>query len=315
MVDKAECAQCDAVFHPSCLSRHSKRCNQRGSELSESEVGNGTITEEVQFLKMEITFLRRLLLEQEEKNKILIENNQLLREKIEFENPVVGKEPKKNNKRFNGDQQNPPKQYKEAIITEPLNSSISATKPLVLLDHASGAGHVDGTRLSYADTLAQKQMHKMQEIVNLNVDTNHGITIPIKTTSQTSNGITSSANKDNVWSIQRRRQVRKKEQIIIGNKDVINNEVGLKVAPKKAFLYVSRLQPGTAEQDVTNFLKPKFPEAECKALESKFPQHYTSFKVTIDLMNLERAMCSAIWPCGTYVTRFFHRPAKKTTPT
>ena len=85
----------------------------------------------------------------------------------------------------------------------------------------------------------------------------------------------------------------------------------MKSAPKKAFLYVSRLQSTTEASDVISYLKPTFPEVECEKLISKFPQHYASFKVAIDLVNLDEAMKSSTWPYGSFVTRFFHRTSKE----
>ena len=102
---------------------------------------------------------------------------------------------------------------------------------------------------------------------------------------------------------------------VIGSNNSTQNNVTLKTVPKKAFLYVSRLHPDTTCQNLMNFLKPKFPEIQCASLESKYPDNYSSFKVTINLENNKVAMDSATWPDGAYVSRFFHRRAPLKTDT
>ena len=92
---------------------------------------------------------------------------------------------------------------------------------------------------------------------------------------------------------------------IVGNRPTTDGT--LRSAPKKAFLHVSRLHPDTTAEHLEEFLKQTFPEVTIEATTSKFPQYYTSFKVTIDLPHLETALNDNIWPYGTYVTRFFHR--------
>lgn len=90
----------------------------------------------------------------------------------------------------------------------------------------------------------------------------------------------------------------------------------LKSVPKKAFLHVSRMVPGTKAEDLAAFLKPKAPEVECEVLQSKYPDKYTSFKVTVDLHSLEKLKNAEDWPDGTRVSRFFHKrpPREKLNP-
>lgn len=88
------------------------------------------------------------------------------------------------------------------------------------------------------------------------------------------------------------------------------SEVTIKAAPRKAFLYVSRLSPTTKQEELTSMVTKYFPEADLEQLDSKYPQYYSSFKVMINLANVEQAMNPEIWPEGCYVTRFFH-PRRK----
>ena len=89
--------------------------------------------------------------------------------------------------------------------------------------------------------------------------------------------------------------------------------MNIEVAPKKAFIYVSRLKPGTKKQILSAYIKSHFPEAEVEELSSKFPEHYSSFKITVNLMNFEAATNTDLWPSGAYVSRFFHPRHQKNT--
>lgn len=84
-------------------------------------------------------------------------------------------------------------------------------------------------------------------------------------------------------------------------------------APKLAFLHVYKLHPETTEHQLTEYLKAMFSEVECEKLNSKFPQYYSPFKVSIQQNNLTRAMDPAVWPAGTHVNKFYHGKKLRTT--
>lgn len=95
-----------------------------------------------------------------------------------------------------------------------------------------------------------------------------------------------------------------KRLIVNGNNSQV---MGLKTVPKKTFLFISRLDPTTTVDMMNKFVKLSFPEAHCELLNSKFPNLYSSFKVTINLNNLDRALDATEWPQGALVTRFFQK--------
>lgn len=104
---------------------------------------------------------------------------------------------------------------------------------------------------------------------------------------------------------QRNKRILNKNKSLIGQKNI--NDGKLVIAPKKAFLHVSRFSPETTIDDITNYLQGDFPEVKCGKLSSKYPYHYSSFKIMIDLVNLEKAKDPSIWPRGIYVSRFFQK--------
>lgn len=88
----------------------------------------------------------------------------------------------------------------------------------------------------------------------------------------------------------------------------------LSAVPRKAFLFVKRLSPGTEACDVVSLLRPVLPEVTCEVVSTAYSGPYRPFKVTIDLVNLEKALKADIWPAGALVTRFFHQRRRPPQP-
>lgn len=81
----------------------------------------------------------------------------------------------------------------------------------------------------------------------------------------------------------------------------------IKAIPKTISLFVSRINTQTTSSEFTNMVKQNFTEAVCTELNSKHPECYRSYKVSINEENLERAKSCDLWPKDAYVSMFFHR--------
>lgn len=92
----------------------------------------------------------------------------------------------------------------------------------------------------------------------------------------------------------------------------IDENCPVRVAPKKAFLHVYRLHPEMTIEEVKKFLQANFPEVEVEKLNSLHPKLYSSFKVTIDERNFDKAWNPNVWPAGAWINRFFHSKRKIT---
>lgn len=135
---------------------------------------------------------------------------------------------------------------------------------------------------------------------------------------QAPDSITSKTNEkvdkkeDNTWiHVSRKKPTKAKKQnpIIIGNKLGADNS-NIKAAPRKAYLYVTRLSNTTTQEALTTFLQKDVPEVACEELPNKYPSHFKRFKVTVHLENLKKILHPDVWPSGVEVTRFFH-PRRK----
>ncbi|KAG5873510.1 hypothetical protein JTB14_029186 [Gonioctena quinquepunctata] len=173
-----------------------------------------------------------------------------------------------------------------------------------------------------AQTTDKPNYQGRSQTVNKQIKENECTNLPRQITSKhVSEGITlamkgTQENKDNpvllsneTWETQARKSRNKgrvKNKPIVGNK----TKCSLKAATQKMFLHVYKLDVSMKPQDVSDFLKPSFPEVDVEQLLSRYPQFYSSFKVTINEINYEKAMDSSVWPDGALVNRFLHRRTK-----
>lgn len=102
------------------------------------------------------------------------------------------------------------------------------------------------------------------------------------------------------------RKHRRPNKPIVGTNDNRVDQI-IKPADTKAFLHVYKLHPSTTTQNMIDFLKPIFPDVEVSKLDSRYPDYYSSFKVTVKETMLTAATSPTLWPKGTCVNRFFHR--------
>lgn len=152
--------------------------------------------------------------------------------------------------------------------------------------------------------LRNKNQHNMDEVSNDKVDAPN---LNTKATN-TEQGADKSKSK---WEIVNHKKEKRKERsiILIGDGSEVNKN--LKAVPRVKFIHVSKLHPNTEVKDVIEFLIPLFPEVQCEKLISKFPQYYSSFKVTINEVNFEKAMEPSVWPTGTTIRQFFRGKSKE----
>lgn len=113
-------------------------------------------------------------------------------------------------------------------------------------------------------------------------------------------------SKQELWTtvVKRNNNNYKSKQIIVGDQ-CSSKDSRIKTVPKKAYLFVSRLDPDTTVEMLSKYIKENFAEAICEPLKSRYPETYASFKITINMDNLSKAMDASVWPMGALVTRYF----------
>ena len=122
-------------------------------------------------------------------------------------------------------------------------------------------------------------------------------------------------NESAEWRTQGRRKQKSKNNKtkLIGTS---NADIGIKAAPKYAYIHVFRLAIGTTSDAVKLHLnKYGINDCEVDKLEPKFPKKYTSFKITLPFSLLENINSPDIWPSDAIIQRFLFLRSKKAAAT
>lgn len=81
----------------------------------------------------------------------------------------------------------------------------------------------------------------------------------------------------------------------------------IKGVPRMGYVHVSKLDPETTADSVSRYLDQIVPNCKCEMLDSRFPEIYSSFKVSVPLDDVDKIMNPSVWPTGVRLNRFFHR--------
>lgn len=162
-----------------------------------------------------------------------------------------------------------------------------------------------------SDKASDKNVVDTQNGLGFNIESiNNSIQTTISGEESQQAVLTEGSSETRAWTevvkknITKRIHPSKPKQIVVGGNSSSNNNM-LKTVPKKTYLFVSRLDPSTTVNMLEDYVKVNFPEVKCEPLKAKYPEHYSSFKITINEENLEKAMDSKQWPQGALVMRYF----------
>nr|CAI5820101.1 unnamed protein product [Callosobruchus analis] len=109
------------------------------------------------------------------------------------------------------------------------------------------------------------------------------------------------------WHLVEGRRRRNRRSLLVGNGP---DDCVVKGVEKRVALHVSRIHPSTALTDMESMVKAKFPEATVESIQSKHPDIYSSFKVTLLHSNFKSALDVSIWPKNTCINRFLQSRKK-----
>lgn len=77
--------------------------------------------------------------------------------------------------------------------------------------------------------------------------------------------------------------------------------------PKRKAVFLSRLDPTISAKDITDFLSPmNLDFLQCYKLITKY-NTYSSFHIEVYENDLEKVLCSSVWPEGCLVSQFYGR--------
>lgn len=107
-------------------------------------------------------------------------------------------------------------------------------------------------------------------------------------------------------------QSRKRSTVVMGTRSNSNSgsqDTLLKSAPKLSFVHLYRLDPDTSELKVAEYVSNVLGinVIGCERLNSRRPEAYSSFKLTVDQMDEPQLLDPVNWPRGVCLRKFFTR--------
>lgn len=299
-----KCSICGASYHFSCGNRVKICCDKELAVKPLIENPQVSITEEM-YLKEENALLRQLVSDKQtiidDKESIIV----LLQEKIfHLTEKLERKSCNSNDINIEIAKDEKKRHRKNIEKTDNLQGhNISEDNEQLVIQ--------DGTQESYS-VVAKSGRNKIGEnykenseeileaadkITSSNKITNEQGTATINVRQRSSLSIVNQENNEGFTAVKRK----PRRTLTVGT----NKNSDIKATPKNVSLHVYRLAPDTTVEDLTNVLKINFPEAICEKLNSRFPDIYSSFKVTINDYNFKKATDSSLWPNGACISHFF----------
>lgn len=110
-----------------------------------------------------------------------------------------------------------------------------------------------------------------------------------------------------MWTRKTSKKERKKSKKL--DKSILGSGKGAKIsieaAPKFKYIHVCNLHPSLGEEILTQHLVANgFSEVNCKKLDSRRPDEYSSFKVGVPSGEFEALKHPDIWPEGSRINNF-----------
>lgn len=182
-------------------------------------------------------------------------------------------------------------------VTDVASSTVIADKPEMDVNRIRNENVQKHLLIKSNDKLSPTTAYSLKNHITLN-QAKTAIT-------EAQNTINRKNNKSEPNRLKDSRVNNDKQTKIVGTKN--NSECPLKVATNKVHLHVNKLEPKTTEEDMINYLVEVFPEVTVEKLKSKHSHYHSSFKVTINECNHQRAITPDVWPEGAEVRNFTYR--------
>ncbi|KAK9884544.1 hypothetical protein WA026_007386 [Henosepilachna vigintioctopunctata] len=245
---------------------------------------------ENQFLIMKIKYLEELLLESQSKNKILIQNNELLLEKIQG----YDKKTQIDNNRGVSERDNILRVRRDKNSVSSRSASMSGPKNVKDMSQKPSQ-----TSLTTSEVEVQKHNYEDIEINTKRSKSLHHMSISM-------NEMTSYVS-DEQWKIVERPKKQIKKLICTGLKKT-DGTINFQGAQRKKWVYVGRIiEKEVSETTIESYIKGEVQgDIEVKKLETKGQNSAFSvgFSSTKDY---KRVCCPDFWPEGVVVREFSFR--------
>lgn len=325
VVNSIKCIKCLSVFHPSCMEQAASQKNTECTHVPDKTNKKKCVSSE----EKEISLLRTLVAELQSKNKILEENRQLLREKIEnlilkvetcekgeckhhviqkfWPENKVGKKERSTQNHFKDN-------HKMIPNVETINHE-NPNRDEQSIDTGSTVknnkmGNAPAKQLT-DDSCLNEENNTNEVCTNENIGNEKIREKPQEKPVLPENRSKSENNekwKEVSYRNNRRPTKSSRPAPLVGS----NSDSNLKAAQRISFLFVSGLAPEVKEQDILEYLKNQnLKPAECIKMKTKKEKYRSSFKLSVSYEEREKFLNTAVWPKNVVINHFLNlqRPA------
>lgn len=100
---------------------------------------------------------------------------------------------------------------------------------------------------------------------------------------------------------------RRSRNILIGDSNTLPTNSTLKSAKDASFkhFHSTNWDPETNDETLLNYLRGMVPEVKVEKLNSRNPSIYSSFKISVPSVDVDKIIKTGVWPSGVKINQFF----------
>lgn len=312
VIEFVKCAKCKDIFHPSCLTQAATKKSTlciHESEISEEISEDPRVL--LHIFQVRIQYLESLLSETQSKNSILVQNNELLTEKV--------RNLESSKKNENQQQKKPESRDKDHSQSQPshISSMIESTSVVQKSSVNEQKGqNRQSDKLTYSSKVNKGLNSSNKVLKNMlpSTSTTDVTAIPNENYNENKTIVENNKNKDittpeqinSGWkTVIKKRKLQNKDKIICTGS---NNNCGITGALRKKWMYVGKIAGIVKEEDIIDYLgKMEVKDGiEVRKLDTKGSN--SAFSVGVASEELFKKLgAPEFWPAGVLVREFSFR--------
>lgn len=348
--DAVICVKCSEIFHPKCLKQSAGRKSAVCVHVAAATIPTAVQQKrgrdcECREKEVEIQYLRKLLKECEDKNRLLEENNSLLREKIEFleskqvksvadgkklnkksfasasfsqviegaerDNTPASAEIKRGNRRISNDCGKNAEVFDD-VCSKDVKLSVSESQRRSVC--ARGSSSDDPAEVNDSLDAGKQTEQNLQRDRRTDPTGATGDHLASRAAVDPKNAGERGQSGTSAWTRVARRRGRNRVENGAGDdrpkplRGTLEGAAGLAVAEDYAWLFVSGLAPETEPQQIQDYLMENGFKGKCVCtkMKTRRDKYRSSFKLAVPRDVSGRIMSGALWPKGVLVNHFLN---------
>lgn len=291
VVDATKCYKCFEYFHNKCMEKSANQetsiCKHDGGSIERLALEIRDLQTQNKIVNIELTYLKELLKETQEKNVILVEHNALLKEKIKFQSEKVTT---KNDKYQMSKNVNSTHNQTGISNVKPERAPTSRVKVVNTEVRSQNIDHETPSTSSAAPSRVYYEKENKQT--------------ELKTSSNVFEN-----QQETSWTTVVKRQRKKKTSLLCTGSQQVTAESKIKGAQKRKWLYAGKIKgPNATAVDLKDFLRISVgtDDFEIKKLPTQGNNSAFSVGVPTDELFMKLSK-PEYWPDGVILREFNFR--------